>query len=92
MDNAKQDDRKIWIVPVGHAVSLFLTISYLVCVGFGLLVPETFRMYEAWSPLLPGFEWLTLGSFVIGLLEAYLYGWYVALVFVPLYNFFNRYS
>ena len=26
----------------------------------------------------------------LGLIESYLYGWYIALVFVPLYNYFNR--
>lgn len=78
------------IAPVGHALSLFLAISYLVCVGFGLVAPEGMRMYEAWAPLLPGFEWLTLSGFVFGLVGAYLYGWYTAVVFVPLYRSFKR--
>ena len=29
-------------------------------------------------------------AYLIGLIEAYLYGWYAAVVFVPLYNFFAR--
>lgn len=78
------------IAPVGHALSLFLLVSYLVCVGFGLIAPEEMRMYEAWAPLLPGFEWLTLSGFLFGLVGAYLYGWYTALVFVPLYRRFAR--
>ena len=45
-------------------------------------------MYEAWQKLLPGFEWLTLKGFLIGLVESYAYGWYIALVWVPLHNFF----
>ena len=47
-------------------------------------------MHEAWAPWLPGFEWLTLPGFLIGALGAYLYGWYIAAVFVPLYRFFHR--
>ncbi len=83
------DSRGPSIVPTGHALSLFLVISYLICIGFGLLVPSEMRMYEAWSPLLPGFEWLTLSGFLFGLVGAYLYGWYVAVVFVPLYRYFS---
>ena len=78
------------IVPVGHALSLFLVITYLLCIGFGLLASERFRMHEAWAPLLPGFEWLTVSGFLFGLVGAYLYGWYLAVVFVPLYRFFAQ--
>lgn len=81
-------ESRLALNPVGHALSLFLVISYLLCVGFGLLVPQGLRMYEAWAPLLPGFEWLTWSGFAFGLVGAYLYGWYVAIVFVPLYRAF----
>jgi hypothetical protein len=37
---------------------------------------------------LPGFELLNWRSFFIGLAESFGYGWYVALIFGPLYNFF----
>ena len=77
-------------MPTGHALSLLLVISYLLCIAFGLLAPSEMRMYEAWAPLLPGFEWLTWSGFVIGFVEAYLYGWYLALLFVPLYRWFGR--
>lgn len=50
-------------------------------------------MYEAWRGLLPGFEWLSWQSFVLGLVESYAYGWYFALIWVSLYNVFaNRAS
>lgn len=78
------------IVAAGHALSLFLVISYLICIGFGLFVPTEMRMYEAWAPLLPGFEWLTLSGFLFGLVGAYVYGWYIALMFVPLYRYFSN--
>ncbi|PKP68084.1 MAG: hypothetical protein CVT83_06775 [Alphaproteobacteria bacterium HGW-Alphaproteobacteria-5] len=78
------------LVPVGHALSVFLAISYLLCVGFGLLAPETFHMHQAWAPLLPGFDWLTWKGFLFGLADAYLYGWYIAVLFVPLYRAFAR--
>jgi hypothetical protein len=37
-----------------------------------------------------GFAWLSVGSFFIGLAESFLYGVYVGLVYVPLYNVFHR--
>jgi hypothetical protein len=45
-------------------------------------------MYKAWQDLLPGFEWLSWQSFSLGLIESWGYGWYFALVWVPIYNFF----
>ena len=72
---------------VGHATSLLLAISFVLCVGFDLALPK-YAMYEAWKPFLPGFTGLSPGSFVLGLVESYAYGWYFALVWVPLYNVF----
>jgi hypothetical protein len=72
---------------VGHATSIFLAITFAVCVGFDLMFPSH-AMYQAWQKLLPGFEWISGKSFVIGLIESYGYGWYVALIWVPLYNVF----
>ncbi len=78
----------IW--PLGHALSLFLTITYVLCVLWGLLVPADLEMNPAWARFLPGFEWLTWRGFLIGLVESYLYGWYIAVVFAPLYRYFRR--
>ena len=71
----------------GHATSLFLAVTFLLCVGFDLAFPEH-AMYRAWAPLLPGFEWLTLKGFLYGLAGSYLYGWYVAAIWVPIHNYF----
>ena len=76
---------RISLIAVGHATSLFLAITFAICVGFDLLFPEH-AMYQAWQKLLPGFEWLSWESFVLGLVESYGYGWYFALIWVPLYN------
>lgn len=72
---------------VGHATSLLLAISFSACVAFDLLVPQA-AMYEVWLKLLPGFEWLSWKSFLLGLVESYGYGWYFAFIWVPLYNVF----
>lgn len=77
----------ISLFAVGHATSIFLAITFAICVGFDLLFPSH-AMYQSWQKLLPGFDWISAKSFTIGLIESYGYGWYVALIWVPLYNFF----
>lgn len=77
------------ILTVGHAASLFLLITFVLCMGFCWLFPA-FRMVDLWADLLPGFEWLTLSGFLFGVLGSYLYGWYIAIVWVPLYELFSR--
>lgn len=76
----------ILLMAVGHASSLFLAISFSLCVAFDLLFPEA-AMYQVWLKLLPGFEWLSWRSYFLGLAESYGYGWYFTLVWVPIYNF-----
>ena len=46
------------ILAWGWTLSLFLLLSYLICIAFGLLAPKRFHMHEAWEALLPGFEWV----------------------------------
>ncbi len=82
-------NKRISLGVIGHATSFFLAITYVLCLGFDLVFPGH-TMYEAWQKLLPGFEWLTLKGFLIGLVESYAYGWYIALVWVPLHNFFLK--
>jgi hypothetical protein len=72
---------------VGHATSLFLAITFVLCVAFDLLFPAH-AMFQTWQKLLPGFHWITWGSFFLGLIESYGYGWYFALIWVPIYNVF----
>jgi len=78
-------NKRISLLAVGHATSLFLAITFALCVGFDLLFPEH-AMFQAWQKLLPGFVWLSWKSFFLGFIESYAYGWYFALIWVPLYN------
>jgi len=80
-------NRTISLAAVGHASSLFLLITFTLCVVFDLIFPEH-AMFKAWQDLLPGFEWISWKSFSIGLIESYAYGWYFALIWVPIYNYF----
>jgi hypothetical protein len=75
------------IVALGMSLGTFLALTFILCVLFDLWLPEQ-AMNAVWAPLLPGFSWISWPSFFLGLVEAFAYGWYVALVFGPLYNFF----
>ena len=77
--------RGLSLAAVGHATSIFLATPFVLCVGFDRLFPAH-AMYQTWQHLLPGFEWISWKSFVLGLVESYGYGWYAALIWVPLYN------
>ncbi len=51
----------------------------MLCVLFDYLFPAH-AMHTAWQDMLPGFEWNSASGFIIGLVESYLYGWYIVLV------------
>ena len=74
------------------ALGLFGAVTFVVCVVYGLLVPRAFHMVELLEIALPGFWWLSVGSFALGLVESFLYGAYAGLVFVPIHNFILRRS
>ena len=73
------------VMTLGWALSLFLALTFLICVAFDLIFPG-YAMYQTWSGLLPGFVWLTPAGFIVGLVESFLYGWYVALIFGGIFN------
>lgn len=75
--------RRLSVVVLGTSLSAFLAISFLLCVVLGLLVPG---LPMPWLQFLPGVTWLTWPSLLLGLAESVGYAWYVALVFVPLFN------
>lgn len=78
---------RIPLMAFGMSLGLFLAITYLLCVAYGLLISDQ-GMHQLLASLLPGFTWLTWPSFFLGLFESFVYGWYAAVVFVPLYNWF----
>lgn len=80
--------RGLSLPAVGHATSIFLATPFVLCVGFDLLF-AAHAMYQAWQHLLPGFQWIIWKSYLIGLVESHGYGWYFALIWVPLYNVFS---
>ena len=74
---------------VTWSLAVFAEVSFLVCVVYGLIVPERFHMTTFLEVTLPGFKWLTAAGFLAGAIESFLYGAYAGLVFTPIYNFFH---
>lgn len=78
---------RVPVVALGMSLGLFLAFSFALCVAFGLIFPGA-TMFRAWIDLLPGVTWLDGPSVLLGLAESFAYGWYVALIFAPLFNLF----
>ncbi len=72
-------NRQIRYLPVALAVGGFLAVSFAACAAWDAVFPE-WAMRGVWAPLLPGFEWLSVGSFFLGLAESFAYGFWLALV------------
>ena len=75
---------------VSWSLGIFTAVSFVLCVIYGLIVPESLHNHQFLEAVLPAFKWLTIWGFCLGLLESFLYGVYAGLVFVPIYNFLWR--
>jgi hypothetical protein len=75
---------------VTWSLALSAALLYLLCIAYGLANPASGHMREFLTAVLPGFEWLTLKGFAIGLVKSFLYGALVGLVYVPVYNALER--
>ena len=75
---------------VTKSLGSFTVVSYVLCIAYGLLAPTS--LHAAWllEALLPGFKWLSVGSFVLGLIESTLYGAWAGVLYSVLYNYFAR--
>jgi len=69
------------------SLGIFTAFSFLLCVLYGLVTPQSLHMHQFLEIVLLVFTWLTVGGFFLGLIESFLWGAYIGLVFVPIYNF-----
>ena len=72
------------------ASGCWMAITFTICVIGGLLAPGLPISHSTLELLLPGFTWISLGSFVLGLVETFFFGMYAAWLFVSLHNVFAR--
>ena len=78
--------RTIPVMALGWSLSLFLVVSFLLCVAGYWLLPSLQIPHAVL--ILWGFEFNSWPRFFLGLFESFAWGWYVALILGPLYNFF----
>ena len=71
---------------VTWSAGLFTAISFLICVIFGLITPETVHMHQFLEIVLPAFVWISLGSFLLGLVESFLWGAYIGFGYSLIHN------
>ena len=81
--------RIIPVIAFGMSLSSFFVISYTLCVIGYLLFPSLPINHAALAIFLPGFELLSWYTFCLGLVESFAWGWYIALIFGPIYNFYS---
>jgi len=76
---------------VSWSLGIFMAITFILCILYGLIVPQRLHgMSDFLEAVLPAFRWLTFGGFLLGIVESFLYGAYIGIVFVPIYNFLSK--
>jgi hypothetical protein len=86
---AQREFRRLYIVPLGCTLSVFLAVSFILCLLAALVLPAQ-GMQMAFEVVFPGFVWLDSASVFLGLFWTVFYGWYIAVLFVPIRNYFFR--
>ena len=77
---------KVWIA----TLAAWMGVTFTLCVLGGVLMPGLPIRHQTLELLLPGFVWISFGSFVLGLAESSLYGVYAAVLLVLIHNVFHR--
>lgn len=69
---------------------IFFDLTFTLCVLWGFVLPQIHaKGIFVLEAILPGFTWLTPQSFVLGLALSTFYALYTAVLFVPLFNYFE---
>ncbi len=75
------EEASISIITLGLSFSVFFASTYSICIVGYLLLPGLPVQHAALSIFLPGFDLLSWRSFFLGLVESFIWGWYIAVVF-----------
>jgi hypothetical protein len=76
------------VLALGWSLSLSFALSFVLCVLGFYVLPSLPIAHGALSIPLPGFVLGSFPRFLLGLVESFAWGWYIALIFGPLYNYF----
>lgn len=85
---ARRDHARFDVISAGSALSLFFLLTYaLVVVGY-LVDPHLPLARALMQAFIPGATQMSASDMFGGAIFAFAWGWYIAVVGVPLYNFF----
>ena len=76
------------VVALGLNQIQFMAIYYTICIARYVFLPALPQRHYALAAFFPGFGLLSWQAFFLGLVESLGWGWYIALIFGPLYNLF----
>jgi hypothetical protein len=74
--------------PIAWTLAVFSSVVFTLDVLAGLLFPNWWVMQNLYEFLLPGFTFISWGTFFLGLVEIFIGGFLTAVLFVPIYNYF----
>ena len=89
-DAPLRETRRVRIVVLGMSLGISFAISFVLCVLFYLALPDVGSGHAILTLLLPYFRFESWSGFAIGLVESFVLGWYVAVVFASTYNLCSR--
>jgi ABC-type transporter Mla maintaining outer membrane lipid asymmetry permease subunit MlaE len=76
------------IKTVGLSLSALFLVTHILCALLALLFPGGV-MQQFWQGMFPGVGWSIVG-FLIGVVWSVVFGFYIAVIFVPVYNYLHR--
>jgi len=74
--------------PIAWTLAVFSAVVFTLDMLAGLLFPNWWVMQNLYEFLLPGFTFISWGTFFLGLVEIFVGGFLTAVLFVPIYNYF----
>ena len=74
--------------PIAWTLAFFAAVVFTLDMLLGVLFPNWWVMQKAYELLLPGFTFISWGTFFLGLVESFIGGFLTAVGFVVIYNFF----
>lgn len=74
--------------PIAWTLAVFSAVVFIFDVLAGLLFPNWWVMQNLYEFLLPGFTFISWGTFFLGLVEIFVGGFLTAVLFVPIHNYF----
>ncbi|HLC02949.1 MAG TPA: hypothetical protein VJK02_07930 [Anaerolineales bacterium] len=79
---------KLSFWPIAWTLAVFSAVVFTLDVLLGVLFPNWWAMQRLYEFLLPGYMFISWGSYLLGLVEIFIGGFLTAVLFVPIYNFF----